>query len=120
MNDRLDLLVVKPGNQKKLYGELSSSLSAIEPPLLAGLIASFIREQGYSVSMIDAEAENWSPQQTADKVAEYDPLLVGVIVSGTNPSASTMNIPGASAIIKALKEKAPHLKGCSDILRQSD
>jgi len=110
MKDKLDLLLVKPGSQKKLYVELSSSLSAIEPPLLDGLIAGFIRQHGYSVKMIDAEAENWSPEQTADKIAEYNPLLVGVIVSGTNPSASTMNMPGAGAIINALKEKAPHIK----------
>ena len=110
MTDILDLLLVKPGNQKKLYGELSVSLSGIEPPLWAGLIASFIREHGYSVKIIDAEAENWSPEQTADKIIEYNPLLVGVIVFGTNPSASTMNMPGAGAVINSIKAKAPHIK----------
>lgn len=110
MAEELDLLLVKPGSQKKVYGELSFSLSAIEPPLWAGLIAAFIRKHGYSVRMIDAEAENWSPEHTADKIAEYNPLLAGVIVSGTNPSASTMNMLGAGAIINALKEKAPHIK----------
>ena len=54
MIEELDLLLVKPGSQKKLYGELSFSLSAIEPPLWAGLIAASIREHGYSVRMIDA------------------------------------------------------------------
>ena len=80
-----DLLLVKPGNQKKLYGELSQSLSAIEPPLWAGLIAAFIREKGYSVKIIDAEADNWSPDYVADKIIEHNPLLACVVVSGTNP-----------------------------------
>ena len=58
MVDKVDLVLIKPGNQKKLYGSLSSSLSGIEPPVLAGLIVNYIRQQGYSVLMIDAEAEN--------------------------------------------------------------
>lgn len=105
-----DLLLVKPGNQKKLYGELSQSLSAIEPPLWAGLIAAFIREKGYSVKIIDAEADNWSPDYVADKIIEHNPLLACVVVSGTNPSASTMNMPGAGAILRELKKKAPEIK----------
>lgn len=116
MKDKLDLLVVKPGNQQKLYGELSIALSAtlplsaIEPPVLAGVIAAFIREHGYSVKMLDAEAEDLSPVEAADKIIEYNPLLVAVFVSGTNPSASTQNMPGAGAIISSVREKAPHIK----------
>ena len=110
MLKELDLLLVKPGNQKKLYGDLSYSFSAIEPPLWAGLIASFVREHDFSVKIIDAEAENLNPNSTADKIIEYDPLLVGVIISGTNPSASTQNMPAAYDIIAALKDKMPSIK----------
>ena len=41
---RLDLLVIKPGAQKRLYQNLSRSLSGLEPPLWAALIADFIRD----------------------------------------------------------------------------
>ena len=51
MAKELDLSLVIPGNQNKLYGELSYSLSVNESPLLAGLIAAFIREHGYSVKV---------------------------------------------------------------------
>ncbi|MBI4180936.1 MAG: cobalamin B12-binding domain-containing protein [Chloroflexi bacterium] len=116
MNDKIDLLLVKPGNQQKLYGELSAALSgslplsAIEPPVLAAVLAAFIRQHGYSVKMLDAEAENLSPEGTADKIIKYNPLLAAVFISGTNPSASTQNMPGAGAIIRSIKEKAPHIK----------
>lgn len=115
MKDKLDLLVVKPGNQQKLYGELSTALaaslplSAIEPPVLAAVIAAFIRRHGYSVKMLDAEAENLSPLETAAQIIEYQPLLAAVFVSGTNPSASTQNMPGAGDIIRALKH-TPQIK----------
>ena len=56
MARELDLLLVNPGARKQVYGGLGSSLSGIEPPLWCGLIASFIREHGYSVKIIDAEA----------------------------------------------------------------
>ncbi|MCG2718258.1 MAG: cobalamin B12-binding domain-containing protein, partial [Nanoarchaeota archaeon] len=81
----LDLLLVNPGARKQVYGGLGSSLSGIEPPLWCGLIAAFIREQGYPVKIIDAEAENWSPEYTAEKIAEYNPLLADIIVLGSNP-----------------------------------
>ncbi|MCK4431297.1 MAG: cobalamin-dependent protein, partial [Candidatus Aminicenantes bacterium] len=111
MTRELDLLLVNPGARKQVYGKLSSSLSGIEPPLWCGLIASFIREHGYSVKIIDAEAENWSPEYTAGKIAEYNPLLTGIIVLGSNPSAaSTPKMTATSELLTALKKKTPHIK----------
>src|SRR3990167_2453622 len=102
----LDVLLIKPGSQKELYGELSeNSLTAIEPPLWIGLIATFLRKRGYSVKVIDAEAERLSPSRVVDKVDEIRPSLVGIIVSGTNPSASTMNMVGTSAILTKIAER---------------
>ncbi len=111
MAKQIDLLLVNPGNQTQLYGELSSSLSGIEPPLWAGLIAAFVRKHGYSVRIIDADAENWSPEYTAEKIAEYNPLLADIIVLGSNPSASsTPKMTAAGEVLRALKRKAPHVK----------
>ncbi len=53
----LDLLLVNPNARTQVYGDLSSSLSGIEPPLWCGLLAAFIREHGYSVRIIDAVTE---------------------------------------------------------------
>ncbi|NIP52510.1 MAG: B12-binding domain-containing radical SAM protein, partial [Phycisphaerae bacterium] len=86
---KTELILVNPGNRAQMYGKLGASLSGIEPPLWAGLIAAFIREHGYSVGIIDADAENWSPQYTAEKIIEYNPTLAAIIVLGTNPSASS-------------------------------
>jgi anaerobic magnesium-protoporphyrin IX monomethyl ester cyclase len=100
---QLDILLVKPGSQKELYGKLSeSSLTAIEPPLWAGLMATFLRRKGYSVQIIDSEAEQLSPSEVTDRISKINPSLVGIIVSGTNPSASTMNMIGARAILKEI------------------
>ncbi len=111
MTEQLDLLLVNPGNRAQVYGKLGSSLSGIEPPLWAGLIAAFIRRHGYSVGIIDAEAEKWSPEYTAEKITECNPLLAGIIVLGSNPSASsTPKMTAAGEVAAALKKKASNVK----------
>ncbi|MHB8918287.1 MAG: cobalamin-dependent protein, partial [Desulfocucumaceae bacterium] len=106
----LDLLLIKPGKQKLVYGNLSSSLHAIEPPLWAGLLAGYLREKGYSVQILDAEAENIGPGEICDRVKSLSPVLAGVVVSGTNPSASTMNMTAAAEILTGIKSAAPRVK----------
>ena len=111
MTEKLDLILVNPGKQTQLYRELGSSLSGIEPPLWAGLIAAYVRSHGYSVRIIDAEAENWSPEHTAEKIAENNPLLAGVIVLGSTPSvSSTPSMTAVGEVLRALKTRAPHIK----------
>ncbi|MBI2437746.1 MAG: cobalamin B12-binding domain-containing protein [Lentisphaerae bacterium] len=106
-----DLLIVRPGNQKSLYGDLSARhLTGIEPPLWAALQAAFIRQQGFSVEIIDAEVLLLSHAETAEKIKALKPALVQVAVSGTNPSASTWNMTGAGVLLRHLKGTAPELK----------
>ena len=104
----VDIILIKPGSQKGIYGELSDfQLTAIEPPLWGAILAGYLRDLGYSVLLFDAEAENWDYKETAQKAAEADPLLTAVVVSGSNPSASTMNMTGAGKIITHIKELQP-------------
>lgn len=111
MGQGIDLLLVNPGNRAETYRELGSSLAGIEPPLWCGLIAGFIREHGFSVKIIDADAEDWSPEHTAERIAECDPLLVGIIVLGTNPSASsTPKMTVVRETVTALRKRSPEVK----------
>jgi len=106
-----DILIVKPGNQKKNYGELSAfNLTAIEPPLWASLLAGYLRKLGYIVELKDAEVEEWSYEDTAQHIKDINPLLTVFSVSGTNPSASTMNMPGTGIVFRHLKTIAPHIR----------
>ena len=111
MKKKTDLVIVNPGNQGQMYGGLNSSLPGIEPPLLAGLLAAFIRKYGYSITIIDADAENWSPEYTAEKIGEYNPLLVNILVAGANPSASsTPKMTVTGEILTMLKKRVPNIK----------
>jgi len=109
--NRPDVLILKPGSQKKIYGELSAyNLTAIEPPLWSALLAGYLRKLGYAVELKDAEVEEWSYEDTAKQIKEMNPLLAVISVSGSNPSASTMNMTGAGDILCCLNEIAPNIK----------
>jgi len=107
----IDLLLVNPGARARTYGELAELLSGIEPPFWAGLVASYVREHGYSVAILDADAEGWAPDYTADRIAELEPRLVAMIVQGANPSASsTPKMTAAGRLLRELQGKAPNVK----------
>ena len=53
---KVDILFIKPCNQKEIYGELSSfDLTAIEPPLWGAILTGYLRHLGYAVELFDAE-----------------------------------------------------------------
>ena len=49
-----DLLLVNPDGRKRIYQSLSSQLAAIEPPIWAGLMATYALNQDVSVEMPSA------------------------------------------------------------------
>ena len=106
----LDLVLVNPGARRQIYQALGASLSAIEPPVWTGLMATFARKRGFSVAVIDSHAEDLTPEETATRVAEMAPRLVVVVAYGHQPSASTQVMPAAGAICSAVKQAAPDLK----------
>jgi radical SAM superfamily enzyme YgiQ (UPF0313 family) len=105
MNPSTDLLLVRPGDKKRIYGDLSFSLAAVEPPLWAALIGAYVRAQGFSVGIADIEAENFSLDEAVEHIENKNPLLVVFIVTGSNLSASTWKMHGAGQLAKKLKEK---------------
>ena len=110
MSRQLDLVLVNPGSRMTLYQSLGQRLTAVENPVWAGLIATFARRKGFSVGIVDAEAEDLAAPQTAAQVVGLNPRLVTVVVYGHQPSASTQNMTGASAVVTAIKELSPSTK----------
>ena len=107
---KLDLVLVHPGNRTQIYQSLGLALSAIEPPVWAGLMATFVRNRGFSVEVLDAEAEDLNPEETAARIVQMDPLLTAIVVYGHQPSASTQNMTIAGLISAALKRLDPERK----------
>ena len=104
---RLDAVLINPASRAQVYQVLGAGLAAIEPPVWAGLMATYVRRRGHAVSIIDAEAEELTPEQVAQRLVALKPRLVAVVVYGHQPSASTQNMPAAGAICTAIKRRLP-------------
>ncbi len=106
----LDLVVVNPGSRTQIYQSLGKTLSGVEPPVWAGLMATLARRRGFSVELIDSHAEDLAPEDTAKRIVEISPRLTAIVVYGHQPSASTQNMTAASAVCRAVKAIAPNLR----------
>ncbi|MBI1952824.1 MAG: cobalamin B12-binding domain-containing protein [Candidatus Omnitrophica bacterium] len=109
MSERLQVAIVNPGDRLQVYQALGGELAAIEPPVWAGLTATYLRQKGFSVEILDANALGLSPEETAQRVKEMNPLLTAVVVYGHQPSASTQTMPSCGAVCRAIKKLDPSL-----------
>jgi radical SAM superfamily enzyme YgiQ (UPF0313 family) len=107
---RLDVVFINPGSREQVYQELGGELTAIEPPTWAGMLATFCRNRGYSVDIVDAEGLNLTPEDAAQEVADRDPLLAVMVVYGHQPSASTQSMTAAGQTLRALRDAAPNVR----------
>lgn len=107
MTEPLDLLLINPGGRASGYQGLGVELAAVEPPIWAGLLATNARKHGYSVRILDAEAEELPPDAVGPRVAAIAPRLAVVVVFGANPSASTQKMVVAGETCRAIRAAAP-------------
>lgn len=105
---RIDLLLVNAPSRAEVYGKLAP-ITAAEPPVWAGLIAIYCLARGFTVEILDAEAEGYDVAQTTLLIAGKAPLLTVFCVYGHQPSASTQCMPGAIAVAKMLRSVSPTL-----------
>ena len=100
-----DLILFHPGGAHGIYGsDLAKSLVALEQPLWCRIVAGALIDRGFSVEIVDAEAEGLSPLDCVGRASQTSPSLIGIVVSGHQPSGSTQQMMGAGKIARALKE----------------
>jgi radical SAM superfamily enzyme YgiQ (UPF0313 family) len=108
--NKLDLVLINPSSRTHVYQSLGESLTAIENPVWAGLMATFCRTRGLSVELIDAEAEELNADQVAERVQHLNPVLAVVVVYGHQPSASTQIMTASGQVCTAIKRLNPEQK----------
>ena len=100
----LDILLINVGGTKKrVYQELSKDYSAIETPFWAALTAGYLRKNNFSVKIIDANAENLTYNETAEKIKKLNPKIVNIVGYGQHPSASTQLMVSVRELCNAIK-----------------
>ena len=100
----IDALLITPPSRLDIYQGLADEYAAIEPPVWSSLIANFLIKKGLSADVLDAEAENLTYEQTAEKIAKKNPKLAIFMVYGQQPSASTQCMPGGKKTCLRLNE----------------
>ncbi len=109
MSRKLDLVLINPASRPQVYQSLAAKLTAVENPVWAGLMASFCRQKGLSVEVIDAEAEEHGHATVADRLRDLKPVLAAVVVYGHQPSASTQIMSAAGDVTSIIKYYTPDL-----------
>lgn len=100
----IDILFIAPGNATGVYQGLAKDYSAIEPPTWALLLAESCRSKGYTVGLIDSNAEELNGEQILERVQSLNPRLVCFVVYGQNVNAGTVSMSGAVYLSEYLKE----------------
>ena len=103
MAESLDVLFINPGDRKQIYQDLGNDYAAIEPPVFAGLFATYMRLKGKTVAIYDAPALSASAAEVArSAVEDYSPKLIVIVCYGLQPSASTQNMTAAGDIARLI------------------
>ena len=97
----LDILFVHPNASKKIYQELANEHSAIELPIWAGLLNTACKSKNFSSSILDCELNRYDYEQSAKNIQIKTKNCLSVY--GQQPSASSQNMEGATAVSKILK-----------------
>ncbi len=93
------LLINPPLDPKQRYGEFSDVGTEL-PNLGLAYLASFLRENGTGVEIIDAPAMGFSPSQIASEAKSHKPVIVGF-------TAATVAINSAAACAKEVRKVFP-------------
>ena len=101
---KIDALFITPPSRLDVYQSLSNEYAAIEPPVWSSLIANYLLKKNYDVQILDAEAENLTHDQAAEKILSINPKLAIFMIYGQQPSASTQCMPGGRKTCLKLNE----------------
>ena len=104
MNKKIDVVFINPNSAAKAYQDLAKIYAAIEPPTWALLLAESCRSKGFTVGIMDCDAERLSLEKSVYKLKELNPRLILFVVYGQNPNSGTTSMIGALALAKAIKE----------------
>lgn len=99
----IDCLFVNPNSSSENYQALANDVAAIEPPVWSLLLAESCRSKGYSVEILDCDAERLTDETAIRRIIFLAPKLVCFVTYGQNPNASTTNTVGTIRLANKLK-----------------
>ncbi len=108
MKDKIILATVNA--KKMLYSTTADEYAAIAPIIQLGLLSAYIKSKNIAVEMIDSDIGGLSIDGFISTLEQEQPLLVGIVCSGANPSSSTMTMAGVVDFFKKFNQKEYKIK----------
>lgn len=110
MDVKNKIILATVNAKKSLYSITADELSAIAPNVQLGLLGAYIKSKNIAVDIIDSEAESLSIEGLIERIEKEQPLLLGIIATGANPSASTMAMVGIIDFFNKFKQAGSRVK----------
>jgi len=110
ISKQVDILFVQANASYKVYQELSTVYAAIEPPIWAGMLTNHCLQEGFRAAILDSEALQLSDAESAQYIADLNPKVTCFVVYGQQPSASSQNMEGSTALAATVKRHVPETK----------
>jgi radical SAM superfamily enzyme YgiQ (UPF0313 family) len=104
ISNSVDVLFINADSSREAYQGLANVFTAIEPPTWALLLAESCRFKGFSVAILDCDAERLTINEALNRVKLIQPRLILFVVYGQNPNSGTTSMIGALTLASALKE----------------
>lgn len=108
MKSNLGIVLVNVGGtSKKVYQDLSKVFSAIDTPFWAALTAGYIRNKGFNVDILDANAMNLDFDQTVNTLLKMNPKFVAIVCYSQQANVSTPIMVAVGQLCDKIKKLIP-------------
>ena len=102
------VLLITPNSKLDNYALTADEFSAVQPNIYMHILESVYNHvKKIPCTSIHMEADKMTNEDVIRWISRLKPEKVGVICSGSNPSASTMTMVGAIDLCKAIKKALP-------------
>jgi radical SAM superfamily enzyme YgiQ (UPF0313 family) len=97
------LVLLTINSKKENYSTTADKYSAIPPNIPLLITEAYLSSRDIDVKIMDTETYPKSMKQIIQDLNDINPKVVGIVCSGSNPSASTMSMVGAGNFFNELK-----------------
>lgn len=105
------VILITPNSKSVNYGLTSNEFSAVQPNIYMNILESaYNNVKKIECESIHMEADKMTIDDVIEYISKKNPDEVGIICSGSNPSASTMTMVGAIPLARAIRERLPNQK----------
>ncbi len=99
-----DIILLTTNSKQENYSITATKFAALPPNIPLLITEAYLSSKGYNVKIIDTETYPKKNKDVISIINQTNAKVVGVVCSGSNPSASTMSMVGAIKFFQDLKD----------------